>query len=64
MMMLDEKSAFEAMRRFLQNYYDRGDKPIGLLLTDIDTGLWEDGSTNDPAQWDDWLQAIKEVTHE
>jgi len=59
---LDDKTAFAAMRRFLENYYARGDRTVGELLTDISTGLWEDGSTTDPAQWDDWLQAIKETT--
>jgi hypothetical protein len=61
---LDEKTAFEAMRRFLQNYYERGDRLVGDLLGDIGSGLWEDGSTNDPAQWHDWLQAVKETTGE
>ena len=61
---LDEKTAFEAMRRFLENYWARGDTEVGVLLSAIGTDLWEDGSTNDPVQWDDWLQAIRETTGE
>jgi hypothetical protein len=61
---LDEQSAFLAMRRFLENYRERGDRMVGDLLGDIGTGLWENGSTNDPAQWHDWLRAIKETTGE
>jgi hypothetical protein len=56
---LDEKTAFDAMRRFLQNYYERGDRTVGDLLGDIE---WDSGSTTGPAQWDDWVQAIKETT--
>ena len=58
---LDEKTAFEAMRRFLENYLARGDRSVAELLTDISTDLWEDGTTTDPAQWPDWLQAIEET---
>jgi hypothetical protein len=61
---LDEKTAFEAMRRFLENYRARGDREVGILLGDIGNELWADGSTNDPAQWHDWLQAVKETTGE
>jgi hypothetical protein len=61
---LDERAAFQAMRRFLRNYYERGDRSVGDLLGDIDTDsdFWGDGSPVDPAQWNDWLQAIKETT--
>lgn len=63
-MNLDEKQAFEAMRYFLNAYWERGGRPVGDLgglLGDIGSGLWEDGTPNDPAQWTDWLDAISAV---
>jgi hypothetical protein len=54
--------AFRAMIIFLDRYYERGgcqSEDIAVLLSGISQTVWADGSTNDPAQWSDWLTAIK-----
>jgi hypothetical protein len=54
--------AFRAMVIFLDRYYERGgcqSEDIAVLLSGISQTVWADGSTNDPAQWSDWLTAIK-----
>lgn len=56
--MLIVKAAYLIMREFLEEYYClTGSFDVGALLGD--TMLLEDGSTADPAAWEDWLQAIK-----
>ena len=54
--------AFRAMFIFLDHYYARGgceSEDIAILLSGISQTLWTDGSTNDPAQWQDWLVAVQ-----
>ncbi|WP_116135741.1 hypothetical protein [Trinickia diaoshuihuensis] len=54
--------AFRAMLIFLDRYYERGgaqSEDIAALLSGISQTLWADGSTNDPAQWRDWLEAVQ-----
>lgn len=66
-MTLDEHQAFEAMRRFLVAYWERGGRQTGDLaglLGDVSTGLWADDTPNDPAQWTDWLAAVESVLSE
>ena len=60
---LTEEEAFHAMIVFLRNYYKRGKGADSLLdvLTDVSDSLTDDGSPNDPAQWGDWLDAIREI---
>jgi hypothetical protein len=60
---LTNKEAFEAMRIFLGHYDERGGGKDSLqnVLSDISNFLWADGGPNDPAQWDDWLDAVSEV---
>ena len=58
---LDERSAFVAMRRLLQNDFERGNRSVAEVLADIDTSATKDGSSADPAKWFDWLQAITET---
>lgn len=58
--MLSTHLAFEAMREFLRRFNEREDPKerlvIDLLLSW--TEFQHDGLTTDPAQWDDWLQAV------
>jgi hypothetical protein len=57
------EDAFRAMVIFLDRYYDRGGDvdTLGDVLSAISQTIWEDGSSNDPAQWQDWLKAVKEA---
>lgn len=61
--MLTEEQAFEAMRHFLTAFWERGgsdaDSDLVDLLSWTGRGTWADGGTNDPAQWSDWLAAVK-----
>jgi hypothetical protein len=63
---LDERQAFEAMRYFLEAYWERTgkqpDERLTSVLSDIDTAVWTDGSPGDPATWDDWLEAVRAAT--
>lgn len=60
---LNEQEAFEAMRRFLDAFYWRTNGgELAVLLTDMQ--VQEDGSTYDPAAWDDWLRFVREVKDE
>src|SRR3954453_6680912 len=59
--MLTEQEAFEAMRYFLTEFWKRGGSNSDSDLVDIlswtSSDVWEDRGTNDPAQWQDWLNA-------
>jgi hypothetical protein len=61
----DEQEAFEAMRHFLTEFWKRGGSEPGTELADllswIGQDVWADGATNDPAQWHDWLAAVRAV---
>jgi hypothetical protein len=55
---LTELEAFDAMRSFLEAYWERGGKEsddIAILLGSLNRGL---GPPLDIAQWHDWLRAI------
>ncbi|PTB24172.1 hypothetical protein C9I56_35405 [Paraburkholderia caribensis] len=59
---LTTAEAFHAMLIFLDRYYERGGRQsedIATLLSGISQTLWADGSTNEPAQWHDWLTAVQ-----
>jgi hypothetical protein len=61
---LDEREAFEAMRLYLEGYWERGLKAsddLGGLLGDLDTTLTKDGGPIDIAEWHDWLEAVAQV---
>ena len=61
---LTAAEAFQAMHHFLHAYakrYTRSPEDIAQLLGDIDCSVTLDGRPSDPAQWDDWLQAVKKV---
>ena len=59
--------SFRAMLIFLDRYYERGggqSEDIATLLSGISQTVWADGSTNDPAQWQDWLDAVRAARDE
>ena len=63
---LDALEGFDAMRSFLEAYWERGGRSsddLALLLSGIerDTSIRPDGGTLDPSKWDDWLKAIATV---
>ncbi len=58
--------AFDAMRVFVENYWDRGLKEsydLRFLLSAMnrETAIWADGGPGDPAMWSDWLLALGRV---
>jgi hypothetical protein len=57
---LSEREAFEAMRRFLTEFYDRAGNDMETLLADITIEV--DGGTLDPAAWEDWMRCVRAVT--
>jgi len=63
--MLTEEQAFEAMRYFLTAFWKRGGSKSDSDLVDIlswtDRTVCADGGTFDPAQWADWLAAVRAV---
>lgn len=57
---LSVREGFEAMVKFLENYYElTNSDDVGVLLGGM--LLQEDGSTMDPAAWSDWLECIRKV---
>jgi hypothetical protein len=64
--MLDERQAFQAMRIFLEEYWNmsgRGDE-LRLLLSSLDGSSREGGLPVDIAMWDDWQRICKRVLEE
>lgn len=58
---LDTLTAYRAMLRFLEMYWERGkSKEIAMLLGSM--ALASDGKTMDPAMWKDWLEATRHVS--
>jgi hypothetical protein len=58
--------AFDAMRVFIENHWERGLKKsedMLWLLSAInrETAVWPDGGPSDPAMWNDWLHALERV---
>jgi hypothetical protein len=64
--LITTKDAFRAMVIFLDRYYERGNRADSLenVLGDISNTLWADGGPNDPAQWSDWLAAVRAASAE
>ncbi|MGD1901946.1 MAG: hypothetical protein ACFB9N_06875 [Geitlerinemataceae cyanobacterium] len=59
-MNLDYKEAYLAMYEFLNDFYDRTKSDeVGGLLGEM--SLLGDGSTADPAAWEDWLRCIEKI---
>lgn len=60
---LTELQAFNAMRKFLEGYWERTNSDdIGGLLGELQ--LSPDGGTFDPAAWGDWVESVEEVLKE
>ena len=57
---LTETEAFEAMVLFLEGFYERTQSDdVGALLGQMI--ILEDGTTADPAAWDDWMRSVHRV---
>lgn len=59
-MQLTEEEAYQAMFKFLENYYflTKADDVGGLLGS---MNIIEDGKPLDIAMWHDWLKCVEEV---
>jgi hypothetical protein len=54
------RQAFETMVLFLEGVYSRtGSDDLGSLLGDLQ--MLDDGTTADPAAWQDWLKSVRSV---
>jgi hypothetical protein len=63
---LDAVEAFDAMRSFLESYWDEGGKAEEELLhllssIERDAAIRPDGGTLDPGQWSRWVEAVRNV---
>ena len=61
---LTVSAAFDAMRIFLEAFWERGSRSsegVGLLLSAMDRSITRDGGPIDQAQWSDWLEAVSKV---
>jgi hypothetical protein len=56
---LSEEEAFKAMTLFLDQFYGRAGDDLVTLMADV--SLEKDGSTLDPAAWDDWMDCVRAV---
>lgn len=61
---LSVREAFDAARHFLEAYWERGlrsSDDIAVLLSSMNGEMTRDGRPIDPAQWTDWLDAVRRV---
>ena len=61
---LSVREAFDAARQFLEAYWERGlrsSDDIAVLLGSMNGEMTRDGRPLDPAQWTDWLDAVRKV---
>ena len=61
---LNVRQAFDALRVFLEAYWERGlrsSDDIRHLLSAVDGSMTGDGRPIDQAQWSDWLEAVAKV---
>lgn len=57
---LTPRQAFDAMRLFLEGYYQRTDSnDVGSILGDLQ--FLENGRTADSAAWEDWMECVTKV---
>jgi hypothetical protein len=70
---LDELTAYDAMVRFLFNWWDRSGRPqrsvfeqgdVLWLLSACDRSTSPNSGPPDPAMWHDWKQALADVRRE
>jgi len=60
---LTNLQAFNAMRLFLEKYYEQtSSDDVGALLSDM--LFLEDGGTADPAAWNDWIECVDKALEE
>ena len=56
------QQAFAAMVLFLEDYYSRTQSDdIAALLSDLNTDIWADHTTGDPAAWEDWVACVHKI---
>jgi hypothetical protein len=59
---LSERQAFEAMRRYLEGYWEEfRDARVSDVLSDTQAAFLADTVTADPAEWDRWTQIVDAV---
>lgn len=59
----DPELGYKAMFLFLEKYYElTGADDVGVLLGSMSTDVFADRRPADPAIWEDWLQAVREVS--
>lgn len=59
---LSEREAFDAMRNYLQSYWERfREARIADVLGDTQPAFLADTVTADPAAWEDWTKAVRKV---
>lgn len=59
---LSQRQAFDAMRRYLQAYWERSNQSlVSDVLSDTQPAFLADTVTADPAAWEDWLKAVQEA---
>jgi hypothetical protein len=64
---LTTREAFDAMRYFLEAFWERGSRSsegVGFLVSAMDGSMTADGGPIDGAQWNDWLEAVRRVEAE
>ncbi len=55
--------AFNAMKLFLEKYYEQtSSDDVGSLLGDLQ--FLSDGKTVDPSAWEDWFACVHNATNE
>jgi hypothetical protein len=58
---LTKEQAFKAMAIFLERFYERTQSDdVGGLLGDM--MLRKNGTTADPAAWEDWMKSVQKIT--
>ena len=61
---INELQAFDAMRAFLEAYWERGGKAsddLAVLLGSLNRNAWANEMPFDPAQWSDWRSAVDAI---
>lgn len=58
------EESYMTMYKFIEGYYYRLNNPDLLAMLLGGFRLRENGSTVDPAAWEDWLEAIEAVLRE
>jgi hypothetical protein len=64
---LTVKQGFDALRHFLEAYWERGQRSsddLAVLLGSLDGEFTSDGRPLDAAQWDDWVNAVRKAERE